>query len=234
MSGCAASATLKVVAAAIGRVWKPVYCALATTVVGAIGYALTPIQTKLASWQPEQPLVTPLWICAVVGAGVAKKLPGVLRVAAAGTRPGTLASVPRWQVSQVVDDGMCELAPTGDVGGITMILLTPRKLVPEMPGPWQAAQLLVMPLWLMREPENFAPLGTGVAAMLEPAPTWQVSHEALVGTWLPGRPTMLKLAEGMAKLAAAVPWHCAQLVVVLCAFAWMLASVGSAEKSVDV
>jgi hypothetical protein len=93
--GCAASATLKVPAAVRGRVWKPVYCAPAVSVVGAIGYALTPIHTKLASWQPEQPLVTPAWICAVVGAGVAKKLPGVLRVATAGTRPGTLASVPR-------------------------------------------------------------------------------------------------------------------------------------------
>jgi hypothetical protein len=35
--GCPASATLKVPAAARGRVWKPVYCALATIVVGAIG-----------------------------------------------------------------------------------------------------------------------------------------------------------------------------------------------------
>ena len=35
-----------------------------------------PIQTELASWHPLQPLVTPLWICAVVGAGVAKAVPG--------------------------------------------------------------------------------------------------------------------------------------------------------------
>ena len=35
--GCAASATLNVPAADRGRVWNPVYCALATTVVGAIG-----------------------------------------------------------------------------------------------------------------------------------------------------------------------------------------------------
>ena len=59
-AGCAASATLKVPAAALGRVLKPVYCAPAVSVVGAIGYALTPIHTKLASWQPEQPLVTPV------------------------------------------------------------------------------------------------------------------------------------------------------------------------------
>ena len=35
--GCAASATLKVVAAAMGRVLKPVYCALGNTVFGEIG-----------------------------------------------------------------------------------------------------------------------------------------------------------------------------------------------------
>ena len=36
-AGCAASATLKVPAAARGRVWKPVYWAPAVSVVGAIG-----------------------------------------------------------------------------------------------------------------------------------------------------------------------------------------------------
>ena len=45
---------------------------------------------------------------------------------------------------------------------------------------------------------------------------------------------MLKLAAGIAKLGAAAPWHCAQLLVVLGAFAWMLASVGITEKSLDV
>ncbi len=37
---------------------------------------------------------------------------------------------------------------------------------------------------------------------------------------------MLKPAAGMAKLAAAAPWHCAQLPFVLCALAWMLATDG--------
>jgi hypothetical protein len=174
----------------------------------------------------------PAWICAVVGAGVANRLPGVERVDAAGTLPaGTVA---RWQASQVVDDGMCEVAPIGDVAGITMMLGTPAKLDPVMLGPWQATQLLVMPLWLMSEPENFAPLPTGKAAMLEPAPTWQVSQDAVVGRWLDGRPATLKPAAGIAKLGAALPWHCAQLAVVLGALAWMLASVGITEKSVDV
>jgi hypothetical protein len=96
---------------------------------------------------------------------------------------------------------------------------------------WQATQLLVMPAWLMSEPENFAPLPTGVAAMEEPLPTWQVSHEAVVGMWVPlvGWPTIAKPAAGMANEAAAAPWHCAQLLVVLGALAWIAASVGITE-----
>jgi hypothetical protein len=78
------------------------------------------------------------------------------------------------------------------------------------------------------EPLNLAPLPTGRLAMLEPAPTWQVSQAALVGMWLPGKPTMLKFAAGIAKLAAALPWHCVQLAVVLGALAWILAKVGIA------
>jgi hypothetical protein len=122
----------------------------------------------------------PVWICAVVGAGVWKPLPGVVAVAVATINPAGV--VARWHVSQVVDDGMCELAPTGEVCGITMIFVTPTKLDPVIVGPWHAAQLLVMPLWLIREPVNFAPLPTGVAATLEPAPTWHCSHDADVGT----------------------------------------------------
>ena len=75
----------------------------------------------------------PLWICTVVGAGVANSEPGTLRVAEAATRP--LGVVPRWQVSQVVDDGMCALGPIGAVGGITTIRLIPAKLLPVMLGP---------------------------------------------------------------------------------------------------
>jgi hypothetical protein len=41
---------------------------------------------------------------------------------------------------------------------------------------------------------------------------------------------MKRLAAPVLSLAAAlVLWHWAQLVLVLCALAWMLASVGSAE-----
>jgi len=90
-----------------------------------------PIQTELASWHPLQPLVTPLWICAVVGAGVANSDPGTARVALAGTSPDTLASVPKWQLSHVVLEGMCELGPTGEVGGMRTMLVMPAKLVAE-------------------------------------------------------------------------------------------------------
>ena len=120
-----------------------------------------------------------LWICAVVGAGVANAVPGALLVADAGISPaGVLA---RWQLSQVLDDGMCELAPTGDVGGMITMLLMPANDAVGTSGPWHAAQLLVMPVWLIREPENRAPFGTGVAAMLDPAPTWQLSQLTVVG-----------------------------------------------------
>jgi hypothetical protein len=126
---------------------------------------------------------------------------------------------------------MCEFAPAEVLGGMTTMLVTPAKLEPVMVGPWQAAQPVVMPAWFILEPLNKAPLGTGVAAMLEPAPTWQVSHAVVIGMWFVGGPTILKLlARGIAKPATTdAAWHCAQLVVVLCALAWMLASVGIAE-----
>jgi hypothetical protein len=191
-----------------------------------------PIHTRFESWQLEQPALMPVWIWPVVGAGVPNFVPGAVFVATAGT--GLVGVVARWQVSQVVDDGMCEFTPTGAVGGITTIFVTPAKLAPVIDGPWHATQLLLMPAWLIVEPEKCEPLGTGSTGTLEPVPTWQASHDAVVGRWFDGRPTTLKLAAGMAKLGAAAPWHCAQLVVVLGAFAWMLASVGMTEKSLDV
>jgi len=260
-----------------------------------------PIHTLPASWQVEQPLVTPVWICTAVGAGVAKAVPGAVLVALAATSPD--GTDPRWQFSQLVPTGMCELAPIGLVGGCTTMLLMPKNDVAPMEGPWHAAQLLVMPAWLiwplanvvapidaaplagiscvgmafewqlsqvfdvgkcagvspalvlgvtpmkvptttlgpwhwaqllvmpewlMRELLNFAPSTTGATAMLEPVPTWQDSQAAPVGMWLLGKPTIEKLAAGIAKLGAAAPWHWAQLLVVLGALAWMLASVGIA------
>ena len=138
-----------------------------------------PIHVLPASWQDAQPEVMPAWICVEVGAGVAKRLPGAVAVALAATSPdGTLA---RWQLSHVVDEGMCEPAPAGLVDGIVTMRLIPAKVEPVTLGPWQAAQPFVMPAWFMREPLNFAPLGTGSAAMLDPLPTWQLSHAAVVG-----------------------------------------------------
>jgi hypothetical protein len=184
-----------------------------------------PIHTMLDSWQALQPAVTPLWICAPVGAGVAKAVPGAVLLAVAGISP--LGRLARWQVSQVVEDGMCELAPAGLVGGMPTTRAMPAKALDVPDGTWQATQLLLMPAWFISEPLNFAPSITGRAVIDEPAPTWQVSQDAVVGMWLAGRPTMLKLAAGIAKDAAAAPWHCAQLLVLLGALAWMLASVGS-------
>ena len=85
-----------------------------------------------------------------------------------------------------------------------------------------------MPAWFISEALNLAPLPTGSAAIDEPAPTWHCSHGAVVGMWLPGCPTIEKFAAGIANDAAAGPWHCAQLLVVLGALAWIAASVGIA------
>jgi hypothetical protein len=82
-----------------------------------------PIHTAFVSWQVEQPELMPVWICALVGAGVAKAVPGAVRVAdAAMSPPGMLA---RWQVSQAVEVGMCELVPTGLIGGMPTMRLMP-------------------------------------------------------------------------------------------------------------
>ena len=171
----------------------------------------------------------PAWICNPVGAGVANNEPGALRVALAGIRPLTLASVPRWQLSQVLLDGMCAAAPIGEVGGITMMRVMPAKLVPVMFDPWQATQLLVMPAWLMREPENFAPLGTGSVGTLEPADVADLAGGAgrdVVGRQADDAEVGRRNGEAKRRVA---PWHCAQLVVVLGALAWIAASVGITE-----
>ena len=126
---------------------------------------------------------------------------------------------------------MCAPAPAGLVGGITTIFVIPAN--PVMPEPWHSTQV-VTPAWLILDFVNLRPLTTGVAAMLEPEPTWQTSQDWDVGTWFEGRPTIEKFAAGMANEAAALPWHCAQFVVVLGAYAWMFVSVGITDKSVPV
>jgi hypothetical protein len=128
---------------------------------------------------------------------------------------------------------MCELAPAGEVRGMTTILLTPAKLDPVMVGPWQVTQLVVMPRWLIFELLNLAPLSTGVLAILEPAPTWQVSQAVVIGMWFAGGPTMVRwlVLKPATTLAA---WHCAQSALVLGALAWILAKVGITVQSVEV
>ena len=151
---------------------------------GVMGYAAMPIHTKPLSWQALQPLLTPLWICGPVGAGVAKAVPGAVLLAEAATSPPGLLA--RWQLSQTVLDGMCEPAPAGLVAGMPTMLEIPAKLADLPAAVWQATQLLWMPSWLINEPLNLAPLATGSAAMDEPGPTWHSSQAAVVGMWLLG------------------------------------------------
>ena len=121
----------------------------------------------------------------------------------------------------MVELGMCESGPGGDVAGMWRMsaALMPKKFVDWPLGKWQATQLLLMPWWLNMEPLNLAPSSTGVAAIDEPEPTWQTSQEALVGMWVGGIPTTVKPVAGIANDAAAAPWHCAQFAVVLGALA---------------
>lgn len=101
-------------------------------------------------------------------------------------------------------------------------------------APWQLAQPAVMPLWLNAELANLAPFCTGSCKLLL-APTWQLSHPSEpIAMWLLGVDTIANPIAGKAKLGAAVPWHCAQLVVVEGALAWIAAIVGITEKSVLV
>src|SRR5260221_10218090 len=93
--GWAPSATANVPAVAPGRVLKPTYwvVALPVSAVGAIGYWLTPIHSVPLSWQVVQPLVTPAWICVVVGAGVMNLVPGAVAVALAAMSPVGMAAL---------------------------------------------------------------------------------------------------------------------------------------------
>ena len=106
------------------------------------------------------------------------------------------------------------LLPAGVVGGITTIFEIPTNELAEIVGPWQETQV-VMPTWFIFEPEKWAPFGTGVAAMLDPDPTWQTSQDWVVGMWLDGAAVILK-PGGPAKGPTVVPgvaWHCVQFVV---------------------
>ena len=91
--------------------------------MGDGGYKSTPIHVEPFSWQAEHVPVMPEWIITPVGAGVLKPLPGAVLVATAGTSPPGV--LPRWQLSHLLELGTCEFAPTGELAGITTILLMP-------------------------------------------------------------------------------------------------------------
>jgi hypothetical protein len=81
----------------------------------------------LESWQLLQPAVTPLWICAPLGAGVANAVPGAVLVADAGPKPAGM--LPRWQLSQLVELGMCDPEPGGLVCGMPTMRAIPANAV---------------------------------------------------------------------------------------------------------
>ncbi len=152
-----------------------------------------PIHDAPVSWQALQPPVTPAWIWPEVGTGVAKAEPGALRVALAGSSPAGV--LPWWQFSQAVLEGMCEFGPAGVVGGITTIALMPKKLLAPMPGPWQAAQPLVMPAWLIWPLAKVVPptlpapaAGMGMAGI---AFEWQASQLVPAGMCGGTRPALV-------------------------------------------
>jgi hypothetical protein len=176
----------------------------------------------LAPWQLSHPLVMPLWLNCPPAKVVMLPL-APLR----GIRVDGMALV--WQLSHAAVVGTCTgLNPDRVLG--TM----PAKVPVTTLAPWQLAQPLVTPLWLNAELLNLAPVLTGNIRLLL-APTWQPSQPSLpIPMWLLGVETMEKLALGMAKLAAAEPWHWAQLVLVDGALAWMFSIVGITEKSMLV
>ena len=158
-----------------------------------------------------------------------KAVPGAVLVALAETNPPGIE--PAWQASHCFDEGMWDCAPATLNGGITTILLTPKKLLPVMLGPWHTSHPLLTPAWLYAELLNLAVFCTG-SVRLEPAPTWQLSHAVLPnGMWFVGGATTENPLAGIAKPGAAVAlWHCAQFVLVEGALAWIATIVGITAK----
>lgn len=90
---------------------------------------------------------------------------------------------PKWQFSHVVDDGICEFSPAGEVGGMTTMLLIPANVDPVIEGPWQSAHPLDMPAWSIFPP----------AKLVKPVSveaTWHEPHIAglVRGIWFAGVP----------------------------------------------
>ena len=157
-------------------IMAPVGTGVPKSVPGAVRLALagTANLGMLVRWQVSQ--VVEDGMCAPAPIGLVAGMPTMRAM------PAKLAGVlAAWQFSQAVEDGMCEPAPGGLVGGMPTMRAMPAKL-PALPEAWwQATQLLVTPAWLIKAPEKRAPSLTGRALIDEPGPTWQVSHEAVVG-----------------------------------------------------
>jgi hypothetical protein len=174
----------------------------------------------LGPWQTSHPLVMPLWLNC-------EPLKVVIVPLAPASGISMLGMLLVWQLSQPSEPiGMCAGVRL-DVFGVT-----PSKVPAVTLAPWQLAQLPVIPLWLNAELLNLAVSPTG-SVRLELEPTWHVSHAVVPnGMWLEVGALIVKLAAGIAKLAAALAlWHCAQLLLVDCALAWIADIAGITEKS---
>ena len=161
-------------------------------------------------------MVMPLWL---------NLAPAKVVMPAAGTSmAGTLLV---WQISQARVVGRCSGAR------LAMFLgQTPSKVLTVTLAPWQLSQPVLMPAWLNKEPEKRAPSCTGVEVTLEPGPTWQLSQpSAPMGMWRAVGATILSVPFWLYRAAFAALWHCAQLRLMLGALAWILDTVGKAEKS---
>ena len=140
----------------------------------------------LAPWQLSQPEVMPLWLnCAP-----AKVVMAPLAPASGISIAGTLLM---WQLSHASVLGTC--------AGLRLAIVlgnTPAKVAAVTLAPWQAAQPVVMPLWLKAEFVNLAVFCTGNVRLLL-LPTWQVSQlRDPMPMWFAGGATMAKPIEGMA------------------------------------
>jgi len=179
-AGWPASATLKVPAAARGRVWKPLYWP-ATACWARSG--TPPCHPHIAGLVAGcAARVTPLWICTPVGVGVAKPVPGAVLVAEAAMKPA--GRLPRWQSRSWSTTGCASCfppAPSAHADDRSDAGKRRRRAGGHVAGRAVVADAR----WFISEPLNLAPSDTGRLAMLEPAPTWQASHEALVGCGCP-------------------------------------------------
>src|SRR5258706_10622988 len=112
---------------------------------------------------------------------------------------------------------MWEPTPTGVVAGITTMFVMPKNELPVIVGPWQDAQLDVMPVWLIWPPANVVMPALAPAAGISIdgiALAWHVSHDTVVGMCAGLKPPEVTGAMPV-KVAAVIPapWHATQLVV---------------------